>query len=224
VLARHPGRLRAFVGVDPRWGRDGLTLFETAIRDYGFCGMKLYPPCGYAPDDKALYPFYEICAQLSLPVLVHIGATSPVLPFGFAQPLLIDRAALDFPGVDFILAHGTVHYQDECAMLCTNRPNVYLDISGFEMRDASHMRATFDRAINHKVLFGTDWPIFRLQGRQKQFVDRLREDSSWRPASMSAADVDLLFHGNAARLLGRRQVPRPAVGPVIAPLAAGDGE
>ncbi len=203
VMERHEDRLRAFVGVDPRWGQDGLTLFEKAIEEYGFHGLKLYPPCGYQPSDRLLYPYYEICSAGSLPVLVHIGATSPALPFDDARPLCVDHAAKDFPDVDFILAHGSVHYQDECAMLCRNRPNVFLDVSGFQGLDLSLLRSLFRRGVNHKILFGTDWPIFRLQGTQKDFVDRLRQGDAGFPAAMGAREKRSFLHGNAERILSK---------------------
>jgi predicted TIM-barrel fold metal-dependent hydrolase len=205
VVDRHPGRFRVLVGVDPRWGSDGIALFERAIVDYGFDGMKLYPPCGYKLSDEMLYPFYEICAQYSLPVLTHIGATSPVLDFEVALPIYIDKPARDFPGIDFILAHGSVHYPDECAMLCNNRPNIYVDVSGYEAGSVAGLNTLFRRGINHKVLFGTDWPIFRLQGRQAGFIDRLTEEGAF-PEGMPESERDLFFHKNAARLLGKNKL------------------
>ena len=204
VLERHPGRFRVFTGVDPRWGKEGLDLFEKAIRDYGFHGLKLYPPCGYHASEKILYPFYEICRAFKIPVLMHIGATSPVLSFSYAQPMYVDDAARDFPEVDFVLAHGSVHYQDECAMLCTNRPNVYLDVSGYAMAEISAMRPLFQRGIAHKILFGTDWPIFRLQGKQSDVVGKLHGETEAFPSHMSDDDKDLFFFKNAERLLGKR--------------------
>ncbi|MCD0453404.1 amidohydrolase family protein [Actinocorallia sp. API 0066] len=205
VVARHPGRFRVFAGVDPRWGADGLALFERSVTEWGFDGMKLYPPCGYRLSDKILYPYYEICAHYGLPVLTHIGATSPVLDFEAALPIHLDRPARDFPQVDFVLAHGSVHYPDECAMLCTNRPNIYLDVSGYEANGVAALRALFGRGINHKILFGTDWPIFRLQGRQSDFVARLEAEGAF-PPEMTDTERALFFHGNAARLLGKRKV------------------
>ncbi len=212
VLDRYPDRLRVFAGVDPRWGQDGVALFEKAIRDYRFHGFKLYPPCGYTPADRTLYPYYEICAQNGLPVLVHIGATSPVLSFEEAQPIYVDRAARDFPRVNFVLAHGSVHYRDECAMLCINRPNVFLDVSGYATIDVCQLRPLFQRGINHKILFGTDWPIFRLQGNQRDLVRRLTGDSPAMPESMLDRDRQMFFSGNAARLLSqvRAAESRPA--------------
>ncbi|MEV5886570.1 amidohydrolase family protein [Streptomyces sp. NPDC052020] len=213
VVDRHPGRFRVLVGVDPRWGADGLALFEKAIVDYRFDGMKLYPPCGYKLSDPQLYPYYEICAQYALPVLSHIGATSPVLDFEIAQPIFVDRAAKDFPGVDFVLAHGSVHYPDEVAMLCNNRPNIYVDVSGYEASGTAALNRLFRRGINHKVLFGTDWPVFRMQGRQINLVEKLSKEGAF-PEGMTEADRDLFFHKNAARLLGKNKLKSgpPATG------------
>lgn len=208
VQARHPGRFAVMVGVDPRWGRDGVALFERAIVDYGFDGLKLYPPCGYSLSDKALWPYYEICEAHSLPVLTHIGSTSPVFDCSNARPIFVEKPAMAFPGVNFVLAHGSLHYPDECQMLCSNRPNVYLDISGFEAADISQLTQLFGRRIAHKVLFGTDWPIFRLQGRQVDFISRINSEGAF-PESVSALDRQLFYAGNATRIL-RKKVERGA--------------
>ena len=107
--------------------------------------------------------------------------------------------------MDFILAHGSVNYPDECAMLCNNRPNIYLDVSGYEAGGLDGLNTLFRRGINHKVVFGTDWPIFRMQGRQREFISRLAAEDVF-PAAMSATDRRLFFSGNAARLLGKKKL------------------
>lgn len=205
ILELHPGRFVVFGGVDPRWGRDGLELFERSVRDWGFAGLKLYPPCGYSPSDERLFPFYEICAARSLPVLLHTGPTSPALSFEFSSPLHLDRAARSFPGVDFILAHGAVHHVEECALLCEYRPNVHLDISGLQGklatdRQTGHFRHLFHRGINHKILFGTDWPLFRMQVDHKGFVADLLGESGIL-SDLSPGDLELIFFRNVERLL-----------------------
>jgi uncharacterized protein len=175
VLQRHPGRFEVFAGVDPRWGTDGVQLFEQGLSDMGFRGLKLYPPCGYSPSDRRLYPFYELCRAHGVPVLLHVGPTSPSLSFAYASPWLVDQAALDFPDVDFILAHGAVHFVGDCASLCAYRPNVYLDTSAFLGSThpggwAAGLAALFRKGINHKILFGTDWPLFRTGGGHKRVM------------------------------------------------------
>lgn len=215
VLARHPGRFEVFGGVDPRWGDDGVRLFERSLVEFGFRGFKLYPPCGYSPSDPALFPFYDLCAQHGVPVLLHIGPTSPALAFDTCNPFLIDEAARRFPTVPFILAHGAVSFVEECTMLCRFRPNVYLDVSGFQMTlawdgDANAVRRLVSQDITHKVLFGTDWPVFRMQGTQSSFVERLTGDTG-ALSDLTDAAMALVLHGNIQRLLrGKAGAADPA--------------
>lgn len=206
VMERHPDRFIVFSGMDPRWGKEGLDIFERSIREYGFHGFKIYPPCGYSPSDPMLYPFYEICQQWQIPVLTHVGGTNPSLSFETAAPIFLDKAARDFPNVDFILAHGTVSYVAECAMMCNFRPNVYLDISGYQTEDISQLTAVMKKGYRHKVIFGTDWPLFRLQGTQKDCMEKLTALPG--PLEeLSSAEVDSFFGGTIARILAKRKQP-----------------
>lgn len=203
VHRRHPGRFYVFAGVDPRWGADGIELFHRGVRDWGFHGFKVYPPCGFHGSDRRLYPYYEICRAWRIPVLVHIGGTCPALAFDTASPVGLDQAARDFPDVNFILAHGSVAYVEECAMMCAFRPNVYLDVSGYQTAELSMLEALFRRGFRHKVLFGTDWPLFRLQGRQDETVTRLNAEGG--PLEeLREHERRAFFGGTIARLLSTR--------------------
>jgi predicted TIM-barrel fold metal-dependent hydrolase len=205
VRLRHPGKFEVFGGVDPRWGKDGVALFERSLAEFGFSGFKVYPPCGYSPSDPSLFPYYELCAHHRVPVLLHIGPTSPVLDFTVSNPFQIDEAARRFPRVNFILAHGSVSFVQECIMLCRFRPNVYLDISGYQATlgydpAATAVKQIVSVGINHKVLFGTDFPVFRLQGEQKDFIEPLiREDGAL--ADLSEREQSMILHANVERLL-----------------------
>ena len=207
VLLRHPGKLEVFGGVDPRWGKDGLELFERSLSEFGFRGLKVYPPCGFSPSDPFMFPFYELCAQHQVPVLLHIGPTSPVLDFSISSPFLLDKAARLFPSVNFILAHGAVSFVEECVMMCRFRPNVYLDISGYQSAlgydpAATAVRHIVSLGINHKVLFGTDFPVFRLQGAQADFLEVLTSENG-ALAQLNDREKSLVLSRNAERLLGR---------------------
>jgi uncharacterized protein len=205
LLAERSTSFYVFAGVDPRWGPDAVTLFERGVTEYGFHGLKLYPPCGYSPSDRSLYPFYEICMHHGLPVLIHMGGTSPVLGFETARPILVDQAAHDFPGVNFILAHGSIAYTEECRMMCAFRPNVFMDISGFQTMPVERLVAVLESGINHKVIFGTDWPVFRIQGKQESFVASLRGERSPVPR-LRLQDLESFFHGTITRLLRQRDM------------------
>lgn len=205
VIARHPGKFEVFGGVDPRWGKDGLALFERSLKEFGFCGFKVYPPCGFSPSDPALFPFYELCAHYHVPVLLHIGPTSPVLDFSISSPFLVDEAARHFPSVNFILAHGAVSFVEECIMMCRFRPNVFLDISGYQAclgydPSASAVKHVVSVGLNHKVLFGTDFPVFRLQGEQQNFVEAITS-ADGALAELNEREKALILHRNIEGLL-----------------------
>lgn len=208
VLDLHPGKFEVFGGVDPRWGNDGVALFERSLREFGFRGFKVYPPCGFSPSDSSLFPFYELCAHYRAPVVVHIGPTSPVLSFETAHPFLLDGAARRFPSVNFIMAHGAVHFTEECIMMCAFRPNVFLDVSAYQTALRYNgvdqvIRHVTSRGINHKVLFGTDWPVFRLQGTQQSFVEAVTATDG--PLSgLGAGSRRMVLHGNIERLLAEQ--------------------
>lgn len=204
VTRRHAGRFRVFWGVNPRSGPDGAELFERCVREYGFAGMKLHPLTGYSPSDPRLYPYYELCAAYRLPVLVHTGPGWAPLDFSYGQPLLCDQATRDFPQVNFILAHGGVTYVEETSYLCRHRPNVYLDISQFPAVLSpdgwqAHLNRLFRSGINHKILFGTCWPSFRMSTTLPALVREFR-DGDVIFAGVNASSRRLIMAGNIRRL------------------------
>jgi uncharacterized protein len=213
ICERHPGRFFVFAGVDPRWGRDGLDLFTKTIQDPRFHGLKLYPPCGYSPSDRALYPYYELCREYRAPALLHVGPTAPTLSFSYSNPWLVDQAALDFPDVNFILAHAAVHFVEECLTLAEYRPNIFLDISAFpSICPAPNgwkmaLPKFLQRGINHKILFGTDWPLFGT-GRHRRLIEAFLGDDG--PLKgISSVQRNWIMQANISRLIAakRSRVP-----------------
>lgn len=204
ILARHPGRFGLLAGVDPRWGQAGIDLFERPLEAGLLHGLKLYPPCGYSPSDRSLYPYFELCRHHQVPVLTHVGPTSPALSFEFANPWCIDRAAQDFPEVNFILAHASMHFTAECVALAEYRPNVYLDFSAFAGAQPpgawkTGLKSLFDKGINHKILFGTDWPLFGGASRHERLIRAFTSEAG--PLSgVAAAQRGWIMAENAARL------------------------
>jgi predicted TIM-barrel fold metal-dependent hydrolase len=205
VRERHPGRFHVLFGIDPGWGVRGVDFFEKAVGELGFEGLKLYPPCGYSPSDERLFPLYEICATRGLPVLLHTGPTTPTLAFEYADPSLIDGAARRFPKVNFILAHGGVNFTERARLMCHYRPNVYLDFSGFPTIMTpggwrTHLQALCTPAMAHKIIFGTDWPVFSMKDDLHAMVrDLLAADGPL--AGLPPSAVAAIMGGNIARLL-----------------------
>lgn len=205
VMERHPGRFHVFFGVDPRWGKTGYDLFERVVSEHGFEGLKVYPPCGFSPSDERLFPLYETCSARGLPVLLHTGPTSPALHFDTARPSLIEGAAKQFPKVNFILAHGGVNFVEEAKLMCNYRPNVYLDFSAFPAVMASggwraHLAELFAQGINHKIIFGSDWPVFSMKDDLRAMVTGLLDEQG--PMNrLPKSEVAAIMAGNIQSLL-----------------------
>lgn len=206
ICRRHPGRFCVLWGVDPRDGADGIALFEKCLDEYGFNGMKLYPLNGYSPSDRRLYPCYEICAARGLPVLSHTGPGWQPLDFTYGQPLLIDQAARDFPTVNFIMGHGGVTHTDEATYLCGHRPNMFMDVSGFHAMLSPdgwqwHLNQLFRLGLNHKIVFGTSWPAFRMSASLGSLISEFKDGSTVFDG-VKKSNRRLIMHGNILRLLG----------------------
>src|SRR6478736_812646 len=212
VAQRHPGMFELFAGVDPRWGADGIALFERAVSELGYRGLKVYPPCGFDPSHDSMFPYYEICAAKGFPVLVHIGPTSPALSFSTSHPLHLDRACQSFPNVNFILGHGAASFATDCIALAAFRPNVFIELSGIQSVGSlpaavAKLRPLSERGLNHKILFGSDFPVFQVPlGELAAAVFDERGPLS----DASEADVRLVASGNVRRLW-RFADPQPSL-------------
>jgi predicted TIM-barrel fold metal-dependent hydrolase len=174
--------LTTFVGIDPRRGIEGLTELQRAVADKGCRGLKLYPPNGFYPDDDKFYPFYELAEELSIPVVIHQGFTSRFKHVKYARPIYVDKMATDFPGLKIVLAHVGTPWQDEALMVAAKNPNVYVDLSGWQVyaRVPSKIYqliadAALVRVFPNKMLWGSDFPLFEHMLTMTKWVQFFRK-------------------------------------------------
>jgi predicted TIM-barrel fold metal-dependent hydrolase len=83
----YPDQVYPFFCADPR--RKNVTrLARHYLETEGFCGIKLYPPFGYFPDDDRLSELYQYAVDEGLPV---IGHAMPAAPFAHSRSFLASR-------------------------------------------------------------------------------------------------------------------------------------
>ncbi|MGD2088857.1 MAG: amidohydrolase family protein [Candidatus Aminicenantes bacterium] len=206
VLEKYPDRFYLFVGIDPRWGEKGQGIFKKYLEERKIHGLKVYPPCGYFPTDEGLTPYYQLCTEHRLPVIFHTGPTSPVFKSKYSEIRYIDEVAHQYPEVNFILAHGGVMNVDEAVLLCAFRPNVYLDISGFLASLAASgpmdaLRSLFKRKINHKIIFGTDWPILGFKNTYANIVRKFKHPQKGAINMLTNLEKRMILRDNILYLL-----------------------
>jgi predicted TIM-barrel fold metal-dependent hydrolase len=75
---KFPQQVIPFIHVDPR-RREVMALLGRSIEQWGFRGVKLYPPLGVYPTDKLLMEeVYPYCVEKNLPVISHGSPYNPV--------------------------------------------------------------------------------------------------------------------------------------------------
>ncbi|HEU5374002.1 MAG TPA: amidohydrolase family protein [Ktedonobacteraceae bacterium] len=80
VIASHPGRVSAFLGVNPLGGNEILYEAERAVKQNGFKGITINSNVdGEYLDTPKADDFWALIAELDVPVFVH----PPALPCGY---------------------------------------------------------------------------------------------------------------------------------------------
>lgn len=155
VVREHP-EIEGFGTIHPDM-EDACDELEF-IRASGLKGLKLHPDMQMCQsDDERLWPVYETCCQLGLPVLIHCGDRTR----DYSHPRHLRRALDRFPELTVIAAHmGGWSLWDE-AFEYLGPTNCYLDISSCTMFMPAEQVVTYIRAFGaHRVLFGTDFPVW----------------------------------------------------------------
>ena len=213
VYERFKGRIIAFVSVDPR--RDeAAELLETGVKNWGMRGLKLLPACGFYPNDENCYKLYKKAAELGIPVLVHTGPEAAPLYSKYCYPIYLDEVANDFPELTIIAAHAGFCWWPEALSIAGNRPNIYLDLAGWQPRAVRHtvdefykpLRMMIDAVGSSRILFGSDWSAFRsFEGGQTGWVNVFKElPGTAKDAGIAFTqdEIDAILGENAARILG----------------------
>jgi predicted TIM-barrel fold metal-dependent hydrolase len=210
AVKKHPQRLIAFAGVDPR-RNNAAKLVEKFLKEYGMKGIKFHTAAGFYPNDRACYPIYEKASEYGVPVLLHTGEILKPLYFKYCQPIYAQEVAMDFPDLPIILAHTGGCWYSEAVAICHNTTNVYLDISVWQPRLLRPLefyralRTLLDSVSWQRVLFGSDYPLLKLFINQERWVKAFTEiPDSVKEQGILFTDEEIkgIMGGNAARLLG----------------------
>ncbi len=162
------------------------------IKSAGLFGVKLHPDYqGFMVDDEAVFPVYERCEALGLPIIFHSG-------FDFISPNLVHcspqslaKVADIFPNLTIIAAHlGGYRRWDDVEKYLVGKENVWFDTA---LLYGIIERAQARRIIiaHKKVLFGSDCP-WHSPKEEAAFI---------RSLSLGEELLDKIFSENAIKLL-----------------------
>ncbi len=174
VCAAHPDRFKGIIGVNPSRIMTWVKKLEVAVKEFGFVGAHLYPHWfGEPPDSAIYYPFYSKCAELDVPIQIQVGHSAQWFLRTVAQPIKLDRIAIDFPELKIIGIHIGHPWTEEMISMAWKHRNVYIGTD-------AHLPKYWDKSLinfintrgQDKVMFGTDWPVLDFK-RAMDELDRL---------------------------------------------------
>ena len=201
-------RFFAFATVDPKDPK-APELLRRRVLGEGYVGLKLYPTTmGFLPSDRSVYPVYEECRSLGIPVLLHLGITLQYeSDLRFANPLELHPVLKDFPEVPFIIAHFGAGYFREVLFLAYHVNNLYVDTCGKNvwieyLPYRITLSQVFERSLEvfgpERIIFGTDSRMLS-RGYRRAVLDQ--QLSILRSLELGREEISLIMGANILRLI-----------------------
>ncbi len=167
---------------------------EHAFRDLSCRGLKLLPSYGYYyPNDPRMYGAYEVAQKYDSVVMFHTGTSLfPKTRVRFADPLLLDDVAVDFPNLNIVMCHGgRPFWYQESEWMLRRHPHLFIDISGVPPFQLPKNFPKLER-FQDRFIFGSDWPNVISIKSQAEQVRKL----PYKPDT-----IESILWSNAARIL-----------------------
>ena len=203
----HPEKIIGFMSVDPN-DPDALDEIDRCVNDLGLKGIKMSPVYQhYNPKGDRARRVHRRAEELGLPILTH--AAYHVIantPMEWANPLLYDPVAREFPSLKIILAHIGLPWYTDAMVMIRKHPNVFADVSGgVPLRPWWGYQALafcHENRVIDKLLFGSDFPIATIE----ETIDALRTANRFAEGTnmpqVPEQDIEDLIHRDSLSLLG----------------------
>jgi predicted TIM-barrel fold metal-dependent hydrolase len=160
MSAAHPGRFVGQWSIDPREGSKGLDRArEMAAKPWVVALHTHTHSFDLSFDHADYYPFYALAHELGLPFVMQAGTSGGRLPSACGHPIGIDRPAIYFPQVNFVLSHTGWPWVDEAVAMALKFSNVYLGTASLPPKRWHASLVNFIRGPGRrKTMFGTSFP------------------------------------------------------------------
>lgn len=161
-LARaHPGRFYGLFSLDPTTGQSGVEEADRALsRKQEFVGLHVHTHSWDRPfDHRDYYPYYALAADHDVPIIMQAGTSGGIMPSECGKPIGIDRPAIYFPRVRFVLSHLGWPWTDEAIAMAMKFPNVYIGTAAWPAHRWPASFVDFVKGQGRgKCMLGTSFP------------------------------------------------------------------
>ncbi len=201
LVQKYPDKFIAgYLCLNPAEDDDMVKVVEKEVRERGFKGVNMQPWAQrlYA-NDKRLYPVYDKCQELGIPVTIHTSinfSTNRSIDYG--RPIYLDEIACTFPELIIVANHGGWPWVNELVAIAWKHRNVYIEIGAISPKYIGTAGSGWETLMRYgnsllqdQVLFATDnmLPL-------KRCIDELND------LPLKDSVKEKWLGGNAARILG----------------------
>jgi predicted TIM-barrel fold metal-dependent hydrolase len=160
LAERYPGRFVALWNIDANRGMIGVDRAVDVLEHPWVVGLYNHVHSWDRPFDHAdFYPYYALAADLDVPVAMQAGTSGGLMPSECGRPIGIDRPAIYFRRVRFLLSHTGWPWVDEAVAMALKFPNVFLGTAAYPPRHWAPVVHDFLRGPGRaKTVFGTNFP------------------------------------------------------------------
>jgi uncharacterized protein len=222
---KYPDRFILQANVGPfiqRGMKNVLWELDYLVKERNCKLVKFYPPEDTYINDERIWPFYERCQQLGIPVTIHTGFSwCPPGKSKYCLPVQLDDVANDFWDLKIIAFHAGYPYCHDLNMVALTHPNVYISYSlilawaqNAPKRLAEIVGESIQYAGEDRIVWGTDFfggggtiALGVNAWRNFHMPEDLQKDYGYAPVTDEIKAK--VFGGNLAKLLNvdtRRRV------------------
>ena len=199
----HPEQILGhWIHIDPHTGAEGVRELRRCIDNApGFLGFCINGSGSGPATDLAWAPFYALCIEARIPVLVFVGTTGlgAGLPGGAGillddcHPRHLDAIAARHPDLTIVAARPGWPWQAETIAVLMHKRNIWYELHGWSPKyHQPDLKHDIARRLRDRVMFGADYPLFTYE----------RLVSEYRAEGYSEEVLEGLFYRNAERFLG----------------------
>jgi uncharacterized protein len=164
ALERHPDRFVPTASIaDPNDVSGTVRKLRQEYEEFGIKAAGVFPAGTFpqvAIDDPKMYPVYQACVDLDIPLFCTAGVPGPRLKFAPQEVARIDVVMYDFPELVFVTRHGCEPWEQLAVKLMLKWPNLYYSTSAFAPK--YYPQAVIDYANSrgaNKVIYGGYFPM-----------------------------------------------------------------
>ncbi len=198
LVSAYPEKLVGVAGIDVG-GDFGEPLSETrkAVQKLGMRGIHISPTrsaLATHADDRRLYPLYELCLELKVPVVIMTGPfAGPSIED--THPRYIQKMASDFPRLSIVVGHGCWPFTNEMLGVAYRHENVFVSPDAYLFMPGSEVFVEAAKGfLQDQLLYGSAYPVRELDVCLNLFL----------ALKLSAELYGKTLGQNAARVFGLR--------------------